>query len=66
MFSHGDLQLAHVFVDDEEVTGVLDWSEAGEGDGMYDLTSLTLGHPEHLDDVVDGYGREVDVLRSRA
>jgi aminoglycoside phosphotransferase len=61
VFSHGDLQLAHVFVDDEEVTGVLDWSEAGKGDGMYDLASLTLGHPEHLSDVIDGYGRDVDL-----
>ena len=60
VFAHGDLQVAHVFVDDDEVTGVLDWSEAGIGDGMYDLASLTLGHPEHLDDVIDGYGCEVD------
>ena len=41
---HGDLQVAHVFVDGDEVTGVLDWSEAGQGDAMYDLASLTLGH----------------------
>lgn len=61
VFAHGDLQLAHVFVAEDEVTGVLDWSEAGIGDGMYDLASLTLGHPEHLDDVIDGYGCEVDL-----
>jgi aminoglycoside phosphotransferase len=61
VFMHGDLQVAHVFVDGDEVTGVLDWSEAGQGDGMYDLASLTLGHPEHLDDVVDGYGARVDL-----
>ena len=51
VFMHGDLQVAHVFVEDDEVTGVLDWSEAGQGDALYDLASLTLGHPEHLDDV---------------
>jgi aminoglycoside phosphotransferase (APT) family kinase protein len=61
VFAHGDLQVAHVFVDGDEVTGVLDWSEAGRGDGMYDLASLTLGHPEHLDDVVAGYGADVDL-----
>ena len=61
VFMHGDLQVAHVFVDGDEVTGVLDWSEAGRGDGMYDLASLTLGHPEHLDDVLAGYDADVDL-----
>ena len=60
VFMHGDLQVAHVFVEDDEVTGVLDWSEAGRGDPLYDLASLTLGHPEHLEDVLDGYGTAVD------
>jgi aminoglycoside phosphotransferase (APT) family kinase protein len=60
VFIHGDLQVAHVFVDDDRVTGVLDWSEAGQGDAMYDLATLTLGHPEHLGDVIAGYGAEVD------
>jgi len=61
VFVHGDLQVAHVFIDSDEVTGVLDWSEAGQGDGMYDLASLTLGHPEHLPDVLAGYGADVDL-----
>ena len=61
VFMHGDLQVAHVFVDHDEVTGVLDWSEAGQGDAMYDLASLTLGHPEHLGDVLAGYGADVDL-----
>ena len=60
VFTHGDLQVAHGFVEGDEVTGVLDWSEAGRGDAMYDLAILTLGHPEHLDDVVAGYGADVD------
>ncbi len=58
-FVHGDLQAAHVFVDGDEVSGVLDWSEAGQGDAMYDLASLTLGHPEHLDDVLEGIARGI-------
>jgi aminoglycoside phosphotransferase (APT) family kinase protein len=60
VFMHGDLQGDHVFVEGDVITGVLDWSDAGQGDAMFDLAILTLGHPEHLDDVVDGYGRDVD------
>ena len=65
-FTHGDLQLAHVFVEGDQITGVVDWSEAGQGDAMYDLASLTLGHPEHLSDVVAGYGTDVDLEVIRA
>jgi aminoglycoside phosphotransferase (APT) family kinase protein len=66
VFTHGDLQLAHVFVDGDEITGVVDWSEAGQGDAMYDLAILTLGHPEHLSDVIAGYGTDVDIDVIRA
>jgi aminoglycoside phosphotransferase (APT) family kinase protein len=61
VFTHGDLQVAHVFVQGDEVTGVVDWSEAARGDALSDLASLTLGHQEHLGDVVAGYGRDVDL-----
>jgi aminoglycoside phosphotransferase (APT) family kinase protein len=61
VFMHGDLQVAHVFVDGDRVTGVVDWSEAGQGDALYDLASLTLGHQEHLSDVIAGYGTDVDL-----
>ncbi len=60
-FTHGDLQIAHVFVDGDEVTGIIDWSEAGQGDPLYDLATFTLGHEEHLDDVIAGYGTDVDL-----
>ncbi|MYT69187.1 MULTISPECIES: phosphotransferase [unclassified Streptomyces] len=60
-FTHGDLQIAHVFVDGDEVTGIIDWSEAGQGDALYDLATFTLGHEEHLDDVIAGYGTDVDL-----
>ncbi|GAB2870515.1 phosphotransferase [Streptomyces mayteni] len=60
-FTHGDLQIAHVFVDGDEVTGIIDWSEAGRGDALSDLATLTLGHEEHLDDVLAGYGTAVDL-----
>ncbi|MFF7442484.1 phosphotransferase family protein [Streptomyces sp. NPDC008122] len=58
-FTHGDLQIAHVFVDGDEVTGIIDWSEAGRGDALYDLAVFTLGHEEHLADVLAGYGTDI-------
>ena len=60
VFIHGDLQVDHVFVDGDEVTGVVDWSEASQGDALFDVAILTLGHQEHLGDVVAGYGSDVD------
>jgi aminoglycoside phosphotransferase len=61
VFTHGDLQVSHVFIDVDEITGVIDWSEAAQGDALYDLACLTLGHEEHLGDVVAGYGVDVDL-----
>ena len=61
VFAHGDLQITHVFVDRDEVTGVIDWSEASRGDALFDLAILTLGHAERLADVVAGYGGGVDL-----
>ncbi|WP_405825880.1 aminoglycoside phosphotransferase family protein [Streptomyces sp. NBC_01390] len=66
VFTHGDLQIAHVFVDGDEVTGIIDWSEAGPGDALYDLATFTLGHEEHLGDVIAGYGTDVDLDVIRA
>ena len=60
VFIHGDLQVGHVFVAGDEVTGIIDWSEASQGDPMFDLATLTLGHPEHLEDVFAGYGTDID------
>ncbi|WP_432122670.1 phosphotransferase family protein [Streptomyces sp. S1] len=65
-FTHGDLQIAHVFLDGDEVTGIIDWSEAGRGDALYDLATFTLGHEERLDDVLAGYGTGVDLDVIRA
>src|SRR5512144_2132259 len=48
VFTHGDLQLDHVCVDGDEITGVIDWSEAGQGDALFDLAIMTLGHEEQL------------------
>jgi aminoglycoside phosphotransferase len=61
VFVHGDLQICHVFVAGDVVTGVLDWSEASQGDALYDLAILTLGHEDHLGDLLAGYGIDVDL-----
>jgi aminoglycoside phosphotransferase (APT) family kinase protein len=66
VFTHGDLQIAHVFVDGDAITGIIDWSEAGQGDALLDLATLTLGHEERLGDVVAGYGTDVDLDVIRA
>ncbi len=61
VFVHGDLQITHVFVEGDEVTGIIDWSEVSQGDPLYDLATLTLAHEERLPDVIAGYGRDVDL-----
>lgn len=61
VFTHGDLQAEHVFVDGGTITGVIDWGDAGLGDPLYDLAVLTVGHGEHLDDVLAGYADDVGV-----
>ena len=66
VFTHGDLQITHVFVDGDEITGVVDWSETAQGDALWDLATLTLGHEERLADVVAGYGTHVDLDVIRA
>ena len=66
VFIHGDLQITHVFVDGDEVTGIIDWSEASQGDALYDLATLTLAHEERLGDVLAGYGTDVDLDVIRA
>ena len=60
VFIHGDLQIEHVFVDGDDFTGIIDWSEGSQGDALFDLATLTLAHEEHLDDVIAGYGINVD------
>jgi aminoglycoside phosphotransferase len=66
VFTHGDLHIAHVFIEGDEVTGIIDWSEAAPGDALFDLATLTLGHEENLDDVLAGYGTDVDRYLIRA
>lgn len=66
VLTHGDLQAAHVFVDGDVVTGIIDWADAGLGDALFDVAVLTVGHEEHLHDVIAGYGADVEVELVRA
>jgi aminoglycoside phosphotransferase (APT) family kinase protein len=66
VFIHGDLQIAHVFIDGDEVTGIIDWSEASQGDPLFDLASLTLAHEQRLSDVLAEYATDVDLDLIRA
>jgi len=63
VFLHGDLQAAHVFVDGDDVTGIIDWADVSLDDPRFDLAVLTGGHPHRLDDVLAGYGEDRDVDR---
>ncbi len=63
---HGDLHLKHVFVDGDDVSGIIDWSEVRQGDPLFDIASLTLGSEDWLDDFLTGYGRTVERDRVRA
>lgn len=41
--------------------GLINWSEAGRGDPLFDLATLMLGHEDRLAQVAAGYGGDVDV-----
>ncbi|MFD7153963.1 phosphotransferase family protein [Kribbella sp. NPDC059898] len=60
-FTHGDLHIAHVFTAGTALTGIIDWSEAGQGDPLYDLASLTVAHQPHLNALLTGYATPVDL-----
>jgi aminoglycoside phosphotransferase (APT) family kinase protein len=57
VWCHGDLQPEHVLVDPatDRVTAIIDWSDNGAGDFVWDFAVLTLdGAP--FDALLDGYG----------
>ncbi|MBL7255793.1 phosphotransferase family protein [Paractinoplanes lichenicola] len=60
-FVHGDLQTMHFFVSGDNLNGVIDWSEAAQGDPLLDLAVMTLGQEDRLGDLLLGYGSDIDV-----
>jgi aminoglycoside phosphotransferase (APT) family kinase protein len=67
VFSHNDLGAEHVLVDDERVTGVIDWSDAAITDPAYDLGLLLRDTgPQVFEAILAAYGRTDDALAARA
>ena len=60
VFIHGDLQVDHVFVDGDEVTGVDRLVRGGPGRCAVRPRQPDARTQEHLGDVVAGYGTDVD------
>jgi aminoglycoside phosphotransferase (APT) family kinase protein len=60
-FIPADHQAAHVFIDGDEVLGVIDWEDAEAGDPHFDIAVLTMSHREHLADVLEGYDAPLDL-----
>jgi aminoglycoside phosphotransferase (APT) family kinase protein len=50
---HGDLQPDHFILSGNDVVAVLDWSDHGRGDALWDYTVLTFDDPSKLALVVD-------------
>ncbi|MFD0555498.1 phosphotransferase family enzyme [Stackebrandtia endophytica] len=61
---HADAASYHVLVDGGEVSGLIDFGDAGIGDPAWDLISLTLHDPDRLPAVLHGYGADIG-LRDR-
>lgn len=54
--THGDLVATHVLAEDDEVVGILDWSEAKVADPADDLAWIAVGADESsLDAVLESY-----------
>jgi aminoglycoside phosphotransferase (APT) family kinase protein len=55
-FIHGDLQPDHVLLRASSCDPIIiDWGDAATGDPLWDLTVLTLDHPERLDLLLEDY-----------
>lgn len=58
VLSHNDFGPKHIMVDDEKVTGILDWGEAVGHSPVNDFAGFLLWYPEiPLDAVKEGYGQ---------
>lgn len=54
--THRDLQAEHVYLDGDEVVGVIDWGDVGVGDPLYDIAVLTSRAHDRIPDLERGYG----------
>ena len=67
VFLHGDLHLRHVLVENESVSGIIDWGDACTGDPSIDLqVAWSLLTPEGRQAFFVEYGAVDDAVHSRA
>jgi hypothetical protein len=64
---HGDFSYHQVMIDDEEITGIIDWQEAGCGDWLIDLIRLiySLHDRPQLTNPILKHVRQEDLPRIR-
>ena len=55
---HGDFECGHIYSDGERYTGIIDFGQMQAGDPVFDLGRFTWWDSDHLDDLLDGYGRD--------
>ena len=56
MLLHNDLKLDHLFADDRELTGIIDWGDAAVGDPRFDLARLSMAGDRVMTAFLSGYG----------
>ena len=64
---HLDLHTDNVLIDDDTLSGIIDWEEACSGDHQYDLVQFAFdldGHGQSVWEIVDAAGFEPQVLRA--
>ncbi|MCR9136175.1 MAG: phosphotransferase [Alphaproteobacteria bacterium] len=64
---HLDLHTDNILIDDDALSGIIDWEEACAGDHLYDLVQFAFdldGHGPPVWDIVDAAGFEPQVLRA--
>ena len=64
---HRDLHTDNVLIDDDALSGIIDWEDACAGDYRFDLVAFAFdldGHNQPIWDLVDAAGFEPPVLRA--
>lgn len=57
---HNDFHSGHIFVEDNRVTGIIDWERALSGDPYYDLAVSEYFLGNQFAHLLKGYGRDID------
>ena len=57
---HGDMKPPHVFADNDQFVGLIDWGDVAVGDPLYDLARFSLVGEESMESLVTGYELDLD------